>query len=107
MARRDDLVIAAVVAGLLSGVPSTIHALLTRRPLRATVVAAGELLGRPGIVRGVVAHSLLTIGWTSVLFGLLPRRATVGWGAVAGAAIGVADLAIADRRFPAIAALPR
>ena len=87
--------------------PSTLHALVTRRPLRATVAAAGELLGRPGVVRGAIAHSVLTIGWTSVLLVALPRRATVAWGAVAGAAIGLADLAIADRRFPAIAALPR
>jgi hypothetical protein len=107
MARRNDLVPAALVAGLLSGAPSTLHALVTRQPLRATVAAAGELLGRPGVVRGVVAHTVVTIGWTSVLLVVLPRRATIAWGAVAGAAIGLADLAVADRRFPAIAALPR
>ena len=106
MARRDDLLPAALVAGIFSGTPSTIHALVTRRSLRAAVTAAGELLGRPGVVRGAIAHSFLTIGWTSVLLVALPRRATVAWGAVAGAAIGLADLAIADRRFPAIAALP-
>ena len=98
---------AALVAGILSGAPSTIHALVTGRRLREAVAAAGELLGRPGVLRGAIAHALLTIGWTSVLLLVLPRRATVAWGAVAGAAIGVADLAIADRRFPAIAALPR
>jgi hypothetical protein len=107
MARRSDLVPAALVAGLLSGAPSTLHALVTRRPLRAAVSAAGELLGHPGVVRGVLAHTAVTIGWTSVLLVVLPRRATIAWGAVAGAAIGLADLAIADRRFPAIAALPR
>ena len=107
MARRNDLVPAALVAGLLSGVPSTIHALVTRRPLRVTVAAAGELLGRPSVVRGLAAHTIVTIGWTSVLLAVLPRTATAAWGAAAGAVIGVADLAIADRRFPAIAALPR
>ena len=107
MARRDDLLPAALVAGIFSGTPSTIHALVTRRSLRAAVTAAGELLGRPGVVRGAIAHSFLAIGWTSVLLVALPRRATVAWGAVAGAVIGVADLAIADRCFPAIAALPR
>jgi hypothetical protein len=107
MARRNDLVPAALVAGLLSGAPSTLHALVTRRPLRATVAAAGELLGRPGVVRGVLAHTAVTIGWTSVLLVVLPRRATIASGAVAGAAIGLADLAVADRRFAAIAALPR
>ena len=107
MGRRDDLVPAALVAGIFSGAPSTSHALFTGQPLRAAVAAAGELLGRPGVLRGAIAHGFLTIGWTSVLLVVLPRRATVAWGAVAGAAIGVADLAIADRRFPTIAALPR
>ena len=107
MGRRDNLVPAALVAGIFSGAPSTIHALFTGQRLRAAVAAAGELLGRPGVLRGAIAHTFLTIGWTSVLLLVLPRRATIAWGAVAGAAIGVADLAIADRRFPAIAALPR
>jgi hypothetical protein len=49
----------------------------------------------------------MTLAWTTVLVVALPRRRTVAWGAAAGLAIGVADLAVADRRFPAIAALPR
>ena len=96
MARRNDLLPAALVAGIFSGTPSTIHAMVTRRSLRAAVTAAGELLGRPGVVRGAIAHSFLTIGWTSVLLVALPRRATVA--SVSrrrrtGAAIGLADLA--------------
>ena len=49
----------------------------------------------------------MTVGWATVLVVALPRRRTVAWGAAAGLAIGVADLAVADRRFPAIAVLPR
>lgn len=75
--------------------------------MRSAVEAAGELLGRPTLVRGIVAHVLMTVAWTSVLVVALPRRNAVVWGAVAGGAIAGLDLAIADRRFPAIAALPR
>lgn len=42
-----------------------------------------------------------------MLAAALPRRWTVAWGAFAGLAIGVLDLGVAARRFPAIAALPR
>ena len=56
--------------------------------------------------RGLVAHTALTVWWTTVLATALPRRRTVAWGAVGGLAIGVVDLGIARRRFPAIAALP-
>lgn len=100
-----------MVAGTLSGIPSTVHALATGRSPLGAARAAGELLGRPGLVRGAAAHTVMTLGWTTVLAAALPRRRSVGrslaWGAAAGLAIGVVDLAVADRRFPAIAALPR
>ncbi|MGI9052699.1 MAG: hypothetical protein ACR2HQ_08640 [Ilumatobacteraceae bacterium] len=104
---RRRLLPAALVAGVLSGAPSTLHAIVTGRTVLTTVRAAGELLGRPTIVRGIVAHGLLTVGWTCVLVTVLPGRNAVMWGAVAGGTIAALDLAIADRRFPAIAALPR
>ena len=37
---------------------------------------------------------------------VLPARRAAAWGAVAGLGIGVLDLGIAHRRFPAIAGLP-
>ncbi|MET0458812.1 MAG: hypothetical protein ABW195_06175 [Ilumatobacteraceae bacterium] len=82
-------------------------ALAPRRRPRAAARAAGELLGRPGLARGGAAHAAMTLGWTTVLLVVLPRRSPVAWGAVGGLAMGALDLAIADRRFPAIAALPR
>jgi hypothetical protein len=105
--RRSDVLPAALVAGSLSGLPSTVHAVATGQPMLGAARAAGELLGRPGLAGGAIAHAAVTIGWTAVLVALLPRRATVTWGAVGGLAIAGLDLTIADRRFPAIASLPR
>ena len=96
-----------LLAGVLSGVPSTIHAASDRRSVLAATRAAGTLLGRSGVGRGAVVHVAITGWWTAVLAVALPRRRTVAWGAVSGLAIGFLDLAIARRRFPAVAALPR
>ena len=106
--RRPALSVAraALVAGTLSGLPSTVHAVAHgRSPLTATR-AAGQLLGHPSIGRGVVAHVAITAWWTWVLQALLPRRHEVAWGAALGAGIAVLDLGVARRRWPAIAGLP-
>lgn len=104
---------AAVSAGVLSGIPSTAHALITGRDPLDSVRAAGTLVvpddapPAPRFVAGLAAHGAITVLWTVVLALVLPRRRTALWGAVAGAGIAVLDLGIAQRRFPAIAALPR
>jgi hypothetical protein len=104
---------AALVAGVLSGAPSTLHALATGGDVLAATRAAGTLLpgrrDRPGVVAGAVAHGVTTVWWVGVL-ALVHRRQGLGpWrGAVAGAAIAVLDLrVIAPRRAPAVAALPQ
>ena len=104
---------ALVVAGLFSGVPSTVHALVTGRGVLDATRAAGTLLpgrrDRPGVVAGAVAHGVTTALWVGVL-ALIARRRPVGaWrGALAGAGIAALDLGvIAPRRAPAIAALPQ
>jgi hypothetical protein len=97
---------AALVAGALSGLPSTVHAAATGRSLLASTRAAGQLLGRPSVVRGGVAHIGLTAWWTWVLQALLPARNEPVWGAVAGAGIAALDLGLARGRWPAIAVLP-
>lgn len=104
---------AAIAAGVLSGVPSTLHALVTRRDPFGSVRAAGTLIvpgdapPMPRFVAGLAAHGTITLLWTIVLALVLPRRRTAWWGALAGAGIAALDLGIAQRRFPAIAALPR
>ena len=97
---------AAVVAGALSGVPSTVHALVTGRPLGAATRAAGTLLGDATVPRGVLAHAGVTLWWTIVLAAVLPRGGP--WRGVRSAAAPsvCSTSSIARRRFPAIAALP-
>lgn len=98
---------AAATAGVLSGAPSTLHALATgRSPLEASR-AAGELLGGPTLARGAVAHATMSLWWAAVLAAVPAVRGRPLRGAVAGLAVAALDLTIARRRFPRIAALPR
>jgi hypothetical protein len=107
-----DIAIAGAAASIVSGAPSTVHALITRRPPLEAARAAGTLLpgrrNRPGLAAGVVVHIAVSAGWGLVLGHVLPRRHTVAWGAAAGAAIAALDLVVvAPRRAPAIEALPQ
>jgi len=90
----EDGLAAGTAAAVLSGAPSTLHALLTRTsPLEATL-AAGTLLAprarRPAVL---------------LLAAVLPRRRTVAWATLAGLAIAALDLGVVGRRFPRIRAL--
>jgi hypothetical protein len=113
MVTARSFVRAVVVAGVFSGVPSTVHALATGGDVLAATRAAGTLLPgrreRPGVVAGGVAHGVTTVWWVGVL-AVVSRRHSLGIarGALAGAGIAALDLAvIAPRRAPAIAALPQ
>jgi hypothetical protein len=106
------MAVAATVASLVSGAPSTVHAVVAgRSPFEAARAAATLVPGRrdrPGFVAGVVVHIAVSAGWGAVLGLLLPRRHTVAWGATAGLGIAALDLGIiARRKAPAIAALPQ
>lgn len=96
-----------MVAAVCSGAPSTAWALVRGEdPLRAAR-AAGALLGRPGVVRGAVAHVGISIVWTAVFAAVDRRRPwTAASGAAAGVAIAALDLGVIGRRYPAIASLP-
>ena len=104
---RSRYVRAAVVAGTLSGVPSTLWALVRGRPLTEAARAAGQLLGKPTLVRGLVAHAALTCVWTAVLVPALPTRRRAAWGAAAGAAIHLVDMEVVGRRVPHVRDLAR
>jgi hypothetical protein len=97
---------AAAVAGVLSGTPSTLHAVATGRDVLASTRAAGTLLGRPTFPRGLLAHTAITLWWTAVIAAVPPARRSVASGAAAGLLIGALDLTVARRRYPAISALP-
>ena len=113
-----DGLAAGAVAGLLSGIPSTAHALLTGRDPLAAARAAGNLLlpadAEPGalLLAGGLAHAVLSLGWGTVLAMAVRRTSLppVAVGVAAGAAIAAADLGLlahgpAGRRWPLIRAL--
>ena len=76
-----------------------------RQNLLDSTRAAGTLLGRRSLVRGGLAHVLITLFWTAVLAAVLPRRRPVAEGLAAGAAIAAMDLGVIGRHFPEIGAL--
>jgi hypothetical protein len=103
---------AGAVAAVVSGIPSTAHALLTGRDVLAATRAAGTLLpgrrARPGVAAGLVAHVIVSAAWTGVLAAIARRhRLGAGGGALAGLAIAALDLGIAARAYPAVRALAR
>ncbi len=102
-----DGLVAGAVAGLASGLPSTLWAIGNHTSPLTASKAAGALLGRPNLVRGALAHSFVSLAWGVVLSATLPERHRLTAGAAAGAAIAALDLGVvAPRRFPAVAALP-
>jgi hypothetical protein len=109
----SDGVLAGAVAWGPSGLPSTLHAVLTGRDVLGTVRAAGSLLAPPGAgpVRlygsAVVAHTAISLGWGAVMGVLLPRRRSVVWGAAAGLAIAALDLGVVARRVPRLEPIRR
>ncbi|AEK44546.1 hypothetical protein AMES_5837 [Amycolatopsis mediterranei S699] len=97
---------------MVSGIPSTAHALLTGRDVLAATRAAGTLLPgrrtRPGVAAGLIAHVVVSAAWTGVLAAIARHhRLRAGGGAIAGLAIAALDLGIAARAYPAVRALPR
>jgi len=108
-----DGLAAGAVAAVLSGAPSTLHALATRSsPLEATLAAGTLLLPRERrplalALAAVPVHLGLSFGWALPLAALLPRRRTVAAGTLAGLAIAALDLGVVGRRRPRIRALPQ
>jgi hypothetical protein len=100
-----DAAAAAAVAGTVSGLPSTVDALRRREPVLDSTRAAGTLVGHHHVVVGALVHAAISTGWSGVLLRVLPRRHSVAAGAAAGLAIGVLDLGVVGRHYPAIRAL--
>jgi len=108
-----DALAAGCAAAVISGVPSTAHAIVTRRnPLEASLAAGTLLLGDEErrvsrlLPAAVIAHLALSLGWALVLAAVLPQRRTATWAPAAGLAIAALDLGVVGRRFPRIRALP-
>jgi hypothetical protein len=103
---------AGAIAAVVSGIPSTVHALLTGADVLAATKAAGTLVPgrrhRPGVAAGLIAHVVVSAAWTGVLAAIARHgRLGAGGGAVAGLVIAALDLGIAARAYPAVRALPR
>lgn len=113
MPRRPltDIARATAVASVLSGAPSTLHALVAGRNLLASTRAAGTLLpgrrDRPGVLAGGAVHVGVSAFWGVVLGWTLPPRNTAAWGALAGLGIAAISLPAGGRRRPALAELPQ
>jgi hypothetical protein len=106
-----DVALAAAAASVVSGAPSTVHAIVTGRGVLDAARAAGTVIpgraDKPGLVAGGVAHVALSAFWGLVLGRVLPRRHTVLWGALGGFAIAAISMLTVGRRRPAISALPQ
>lgn len=111
--------VAGAVAGVASGLPSTVHAVATGRDPMAAARAAGNLLlpadaGSPALLyAGAIAHAALSLGWGTVLAMAVRRTSLspVAVGLAGGAAIAAVDLGLLahgpiGRRWPLIRALP-
>jgi hypothetical protein len=107
-----DALRAGALAALLSGAPSTLHALLTHAdPLEASCAAGSILLPHeqrrgPLLLAATPLHLALSLGWALALARILPRRHALAASVPAGAAIAALDLGLIGRRFPRIRALP-
>ncbi len=106
-----DVALAAAAAGTVSGLPSTVWAVATRRGALEAARAAATLIpgrrDRPGLIAGGVVHAVLSLFWTGlVATAMRRRRLRLVEGAAAGLAIAALDLAVVGRRYPAIRALP-
>ncbi|MGI9118754.1 MAG: hypothetical protein ACR2G7_01250 [Acidimicrobiales bacterium] len=107
-----DGLFAGAVAGLLSGAPSTVHALVSGRDPLQAVHAAGTLVLAPDtaprwlLVVGTAVHTLVSLGWATLFALVLPRRHTTSAALVAGMAVAGFDLGVVGRRYPRIRAMP-
>jgi hypothetical protein len=107
-----ELAIAGGAATLLSGIPSTVHALVTGRDVTAATRAAGAMLIAPAaslpalFAAAALVHVCVSFFWAAILIRVLPRKAVLVWAILASAAIGWLDLRlIATAFFPEVARL--
>jgi hypothetical protein len=62
--------------------------------------------GRPDFIRGALLHVGISVLCGEGLARTVPESKSVIWGAGAGLAIGVINVGVIGRRYPAIAGLP-
>jgi hypothetical protein len=101
-----------LLATLLSGIPSTVYALVTGGdPTEATRAAGSMLLPLETdfgklLAAAALVHGLVSLFWAVVLWVALPARHTMLWALATSVAIALIDLrVIAPALFPEVAAL--
>jgi hypothetical protein len=97
-----------LAATLLSGVPSTLYALLSGRDVLEATRAVAAMFPLTGhvLADAALVHLSVSAFWALVLALLLPERHLLAWAVVASIAIGLLDLrVIAPLFFPEVAAL--
>lgn len=103
---------AGAIAGIVSGIPSTLWSTAASGdPLQATKAAGSILLPdesrtMPLVLAAIPVHAFLSTLWATVLTATVPRRRPRLWGAMAGLLIAALDLGLIGRRFPRVRALP-
>ena len=107
MRTKRELLFAWLLATLLSGIPSTVYALITGGDVLEATRAAGAMVGRPdSIAAAALVHACVSLFWALILWLVLPYRHTFIWALLASAAIALLDLKmIAPVFFPEVAAL--
>ncbi|MBW2279781.1 MAG: hypothetical protein JRG76_07165 [Deltaproteobacteria bacterium] len=114
MAERARAVwVAGGLAGLVSGVPSTVYLLVTGGDLFASLdalvamVTSRDLAMPYHVAVAAGVHFAVSFGWAAVLVALVPRRAPVLGALAASVLIALVDLElIAPYFFAEVAALP-
>ena len=100
--------IAAVFAAVLSGIPSTLWALVSGGDVwEATLAAGAALIGSDAtftqlLAAATVAHGGMSLFWAGVLCALLRKKWPTICGTVAGILIAVLDILIIGQAFPSI-----
>jgi hypothetical protein len=109
---KRDLFYAWLLATLLSGVPSTLYALMTGGDPAEATRAAGAMLLRSEtsfeklFLAAAIVHAGVSFFWATALWRALPYHYTTLWALVASVAIALLDLRlIAPAFFPEVAAL--
>lgn len=108
--RASTALIAGGIAGVVSGIPSTVYLLLTEGDLFASLnalvamVTSSELPVLSRICVAAAVHLAVSVFWASVLVLLMPRRAPMIGALIASAVIAFVDLKLIAPSFFAEAA---
>jgi hypothetical protein len=107
---RVRVFLVGAVAAVLSGLPSTVHALATGKDVLASTRAAGSLVPqvKNRLLAGILAHVAISAFWTAILATVdQHRKLGMTGGAAAGLAIAALDLKLIARDYPEIRDLPQ